>query len=115
MTDTTLTPTRVIDENVSIHLTSGAVITGRLEHMPGAKVLAVFDDNRLDGPAVLTVRESEARAEHSELADDEVLIRNWTNMRGVGDALVQLGIVELTGKEVLVGTFQLQAFVGRVL
>lgn len=105
---------RVIDSKVSLPLANGTALTGSLEYFPGPKALAIFGEDDL-GPKQLTVMSTEAPAEHIALADDEVLICNWTDMRGVADALVSQGIVELTGKEVAVGIFRLQAFVARVL
>jgi hypothetical protein len=109
-----MTATRVIDPSITIPLANGKAVTGRLEHFAGPKSLVVFDDESL-APVLLTVPASEAPEHHAALDADQVLLRNWTDLRGAGDALVDQGIVALTGEEVSIGMFRLQAFVARVL
>lgn len=103
----------MINPKVTLELPNGT-IKGSLEYFAGSKALAVFNEDDL-GAKQLTVLPAQAPDEHAALADDEVLLQNWTELRGVADALVEQGVVELTGKEVQVGTFRLRALVARVL
>lgn len=105
---------KVLDPDISLVLATGKTLTGRLEHFVGSKSLVIFEEESL-APAQLTVLKAEAPDAYAALATDEVLLRNWTDMRGVAAALVDSSIVELTGQEVRVGTFRLHALVARVL
>jgi hypothetical protein len=104
----------VLAGNISIPLPGGADLNGRLEYFIGAKSLVLFDDDALE-PVLLTINAAEAPEAHAALEADQVLLRNWTSMRGVPEILVNSKLVELTGEEVRIGTFQLQALVARVL
>jgi hypothetical protein len=107
---------RVINSDVELQLPSGQTLSGQLEHASAARSLFIIDlDPEAIDPTLLTVRRSEAEEATAALAPDEVLLRNWTELRGAPEALVQLGAVELTGQEVKVGLFGLQALVARVL
>lgn len=99
---------------ITFPLANGRILSGRLEYFRASKSLAVFDDEALT-PSLLTVPVADVPAEHEALGADEVLLRNWTEMRGTAEALVQLGIVELTGQTLRVGVFGLHAVVARVL
>lgn len=114
----TITPSsaasRIIDPRINIRLTNGKSLIGQLEHFVTAKSLVVFDDENLV-PKMLTVTAAEAPDAHAALGADEVLLRNWTDMRGAPAALADYGTVELTGQEVNVGPFRLQALVARML
>jgi hypothetical protein len=105
---------RIIDPSITLRLTSGKSLSGRLEYFIPSKNLVVFDDDSLE-PVTLTVLVAEAPTEHAALGSDEVLLRNWTALRGAPAALADLGIVALTGQEVSVGLFRLQALVARLL
>lgn len=109
----TTTTSRVLDQMVELTLADGTVIAGRLEHFPDGKSLILFDDEAVD-PYVLTVPAAEAPAETGALAPDQVLLRNWTEHRGVPEQLAETGLVGLTDEEVKVGIFRLQALVARV-
>lgn len=109
----TTTTSRVLDQMVELTLADGTVHVGRLEHFPAGKSLSLFDDEFVD-PILLTVPASEAPAETAALADDHVLLRNWTEHRGVPEQLAETGLVGLTDEEVKVGMFRLQALVARV-
>lgn len=116
MSNTTaaLDASQIIAPCITFPLANGKTLTGRLEHFRATKSLAIFDDEGL-APSLLTVPRNDAPAEHGALEPDEVLLRNWTDMRGTAEALATLGLVELTGQEVSVGMFRLQALVARVL
>lgn len=115
ITTPTSAASRVLDSRISLMLANGKTLTGALEHFnPPAKSLVVFDDENFI-PTMLTVLAAEAPLAHIALADDEVLLCNWTELRGVPAALVDQGLVELTGVEVSVGMFRLQALVARVI
>ncbi|MCI4659760.1 hypothetical protein [Cryobacterium zhongshanensis] len=105
---------RIIDPGITLQLANGKSLTGRLEYFIPSKNLVVFDDDSLE-PVTLTVLVAEAPSEHAALGSDEVLLRNWTDLRGAPAALAGVGIVELTGQEVKVGMFRLQALVARLL
>jgi hypothetical protein len=107
---------RVIDSHVELPLPSGKTVSGQLEHAPGGRSLFVIDtDQEAIDPTLLTVRRADAEEATAALAADEVLLRNWTDLRGAPEALAELGAVELTGEAVKVGQFGLQALVARVL
>ena len=116
MSDTTTTApaSRVIDPRVSIRLANGSDLAGRLEYFIPSKQLVVFAYDDLLAQA-LTVKVADAPEAYDALAPDEVLLRNWVELRGAAASLVDQGIVELTGVEVPVGTFRLHALVARVL
>lgn len=105
---------RVLAPNVELQLSGGRTLAGRLEHFPAGKSLVIFDENEL-APTQLTVLAAEAPGAHAALEDDQVLLRNWTDARGAAEALAGQGVIELTGEEVKVGMFGLQALVARVL
>ena len=105
---------RVIDATAELELANGKTLAGSLEYFPNGHTLVVLDEDGLE-PTQLTVTAADAPVEHAALAADEVLLRNWTETRGVPASLAKQGIVELTGTEVKVGPFRLQAFVARVL
>jgi hypothetical protein len=116
MSDTTAAApaSRVIDPRISITLANGTSRDGRLEYFIPSKQLVVFADDELLSQA-LTVKVADAPDAYAALQADEVLLRNWTELRGAAASLVDQGIVELTGVEVPVTTFRLQALVARVL
>ena len=105
---------RVIQPSASLMLSNTKILAGRLEYFPTGKSLVVFGEDGLLAQA-LTVPKADAPVETDALAPDEVLLRNWTDMRGAGAALANQGLVELTGREVQIGMFKLQALVARVL
>jgi hypothetical protein len=106
--------TRVLSPRIDLIMANGNTLTGRLENFLAAKSLVIFDDEDLV-PKVLTVSSLEAPAEHAALEADQVLLRNWTEMRGAAASLADQGIIHLTGDAVGVGMFKLQALVARVL
>jgi len=73
-----------------------------LTRRPSTPVRCVRTDIRLiadDEPyAVATVNVPEA-----QLAADEVLIKNWSENRGVLSALLMAGVIEDTGRTVVTG------------
>jgi hypothetical protein len=106
---------QVLDSNITLPLASGKSLTGRLEHFSGPRSLVIFNDDSLE-PVLLTVpNTAETAGAYAALEPDQVLIRNWTELRGAPDALATEGIVELTGQQVSIGMFRLQAFVARLL
>lgn len=106
---------RVLNKSITLPLASGKSLTGRLEHFSGPKSLVIFSDDSLE-PVLLTVPTThESEEAYDALEPDQVLLRNWTELRGVHEALVDQGVVELTGQEVSIGMFRLQAFVARLL
>lgn len=114
MASTTAIQSRVLKDDISLVLPAGQKLTGKLEHFPAAKSLVISDEAGFV-PVLLTVPISEAPEAHDALLPGHVLLRNWTDRRGVGEALARHQLVELTGQEVKVGLFQLQALVARVL
>lgn len=104
---------RVIHNLCGVSRRQGADLEGRLEHFPEAHSLVMFDEEELT-PVVLTVTEKEAPEAFAQLAEDEVLVANWAERRGVADSLVENGFVQLTGAEAKVGPFGLQALVAEV-
>lgn len=107
--------TVILKTGLTLTVASGKELSGRLEYFTAPRSLVLFDDDSLE-PVLLTVPNTAESAEaYAALADGQVLIRNWTELRGIADALVAQGVVELTGDEVRIGTFQLQAFVARLL
>lgn len=111
---TTTATSRVLDAHLELELTNGTVYVGRLEYFPHSKSLTLFDDEITD-PLLLTVPVAEAPVETAALPDDHVLLRNWTEHRGIADQLVTNGLVGLTDEQVAVGMFRLQGLVARVL
>lgn len=68
-------------------------LTGDVDHYPEARAIVVMPEGGL-APVMLTVRAAEAPDEHALLAEDEVIVADWTDRRGAADALVALGLVE---------------------
>mgnify|MGYP001499118887 CR=1 FL=1 len=93
---------------------AGKEITGNVEYYPDAKSLVIFHNDGWDA-LLLTVPRDEAGDAADALDPDQVLLRNWTEHRGIGEQLAAQGLLELTGDEVKVGMFRLQALVARVL
>lgn len=108
---------RIIDSEVALTLPSGRVISGQLEHATTNKSLFLIDvdPEAVSAPVLLTVPKGEAEDATTALEPDQVLLRNWTELRGAPEALAEAGLVQLTGEEVRVGLFGLQALVARVL
>lgn len=103
----------ILDQNVELTLADGKVIAGRLEHFPSGRSLILFDDEEID-PIPLSVPATEAPEATAALAEDQVLLRNWTEHRGVPEQLASYGLVGLTDDQVGVGMFRLQAIVAQV-
>lgn len=109
-------PMRIIDSQVELALPEGRALSGQLEHSPTGHSLFLIDlDKEVMDPVVLTVSKRDAPDAIDALEPDQVLLRNWTELRGAPEALAEAGLVELTGEEVRVGLFGLQALVARVL
>ncbi|WP_311245407.1 MULTISPECIES: hypothetical protein [unclassified Microbacterium] len=111
---TTTTTSRVLDPHLEIELADGTIHVGRLEYFPDGKSLTLFDDEVTD-PVLLTVPVTEAPIETAALPDDHVLLRNWTEHRGVPEQLASNGLIGLTDEQVAVGMFRLQGLVAKVL
>lgn len=109
-----MTLSRVLDQMVELTLADGKVIAGRLEHFPEGRSIVLFDDEEVD-PIPLTVSAGEAPEATAALDEDHVLLRNWTEHRGVADQLVDCGLVGLTDEQVQVGMFRLQALVAKIV
>ncbi|MCY1718439.1 hypothetical protein OVA26_16005 [Microbacterium sp. SL62] len=107
------TPLRLVSADVELTLSTKKVIAGRLEHSPSARSLVLFDPEELD-PILLSVAAGEAPLETAALDADHVLLRGWTEHRGVPEQLHEDGLVVLTGEEVQIGLFRLRAAVARV-
>jgi len=110
---TTATDSRVLAIDLDLSLPGGGRLQGRLEHFPQGRSLVVFDE---DGITLtpLTVPIADAGEHHAQLGPNEVLLRNWTDLRGVAAALVAQGHIELTGREVRIGDFRLEGLIARV-
>lgn len=103
----------VLDPFVELTLADGKVVAGRLEHFPASRSLVLFDDEAID-PIQLSVAMAEAPTETAALDEEHVLLRNWTEHRGVPEQLAGTGLVGLTDEQVQVGLFRLQALVAKV-
>lgn len=110
----TTTTSRVLHPMLELERSDGKLMVGRLEHFPEAKGLILFDDEELS-PIPLTVPAGEAPDAHAALGDGQVLLRNWTEHRGVPDQLASHGLVGLTDEQVQVGMFRLHAVIANVL
>lgn len=109
------THSRIVSKDVSIEVRECPTISGRVEHFPQGHGLVVFDEDGL-APILLSLAEKEAPSQIAALAEDEVLLADWVERRGVADALEKLGLVEIVRREaVQVGMFPQEAVVVRVL
>lgn len=103
----------VLASDIELTLANGDIIAGRLEHFPHSRTLALFDAEELH-PIPLTVPVADAPEATANLAEDEVLLRNWTEHRGIPEQLADHGLVGLTDEQVQVGMFRLQAIVAKI-
>lgn len=88
----------------------GVTIPGDVEHDPAQRTLFLTDD---EGPSqVLTVDLSAYGLKPS--TEDAVFIKDWSEMSGLTDSLVEAGVVEVLD-EVRVGPFHSRAFEVRVV
>jgi len=104
---------RVLSNATVVERRNGDGYEGKVEYFPEVRSIVMFDDEEL-APVVLTVNEKEAPEAFAQLGEDEVLIANWAERRGVAASLVEQGLVQLTGAEAKVGPFGLQALVAEV-
>ena len=111
------TRSEVLNRDIGLELPGGRILRGRLEYFPQGATLAIFssDDDLNTDITVLTVKTEEIPLTYSAPSPRHVLICNWTDSRGVASALVDAGVIELTGQEIRVGVFSMQALVARVL
>lgn len=104
---------RVLDHNFELETPGGTTLRGSLEHFPQSRTVVVFGDDGLT-TTPLTVSATESKERPAPLNADEVLLRNWTDLRGVPQELAKKGLIELTGEAVHIGQFRLEALVARV-
>lgn len=103
----------VLDPFFELTLADGKIIAGRLEHFPEGRALVLFDDEAVD-PIPLSVPAADAPEVTAALDEDHVLLRNWTEHRGVPEQLADSGLVGLTDEQAQVGMFRLQAIVAKI-
>ena len=109
------THSRIISRDVAIEVKGRPTIAGYAEHFPQGRSLVVFDDSGL-APVMLSLTAKEAPDEVAALAEDEVLLADWVERRGVAEWLEQHGLVEtLRRVPVQVGIFPQEAVLVRVL
>lgn len=88
----------------------GVTIPGDVEHDAEQHALFLADD---EGPAqVISINLDSYGLKPS--AEDTVFIKDWSEMSGLTDSLVQAGVVEVLG-EVHVGPFRSRAYEVRVV
>lgn len=102
---------RILDDTFRYTTPAGTALRGNLEHFPAVRRMVIFGDSGVD-VILLTVNNDE----HTKpLQLDEVLLSNWSELRGVPQELAARGHIELTGETVHIGQFRLEALVARVL
>lgn len=109
------THSRIISRDIAIDVKGRPAIAGYAEHFPQGRSLVVFDDSGL-APTMLSLTAKEAPGEVTALAEDEVLLADWVERRGVADWLEQHSLVEVVRRvPVQVGIFPQEAVLVRVL